>query len=157
VLENTGGGTGLTTTPSEELTIPFTTTATQTLQSSSGWVGGSVSITNTAVATITLTSFLIDLGSGPVAQPVTQCQTTSVAVGASTSCSFNVTAANAPAAGSVTASVEYTPSGGSAATMTSTATPYSFTGECAACCYPQKHACGTFRTQDVPENAKHLA
>lgn len=129
VLDNTGGGTGLTTTPNQELTIPFTTTATQTLQSSAGWVSGSVSITNTAVAAITLTTFTIDVGSGPAAQPLTQCQTTSVAVGGATSCAFNVSAPSAPAAGSVTAAVGYTPAGGSAATYTSTPTPYSFTGK----------------------------
>lgn len=133
VLENTGGGTGLTTTPDKELPIPFTTTATQTLQSSAGWVSGSVSITNTAQVAITLTSFTLDLGSGGVSQPVSQCQMPTVAVGSATSCAFNVSAPSAPAAGSVTATVDYSltsTTGASTATATSAATPYSFTGGC---------------------------
>lgn len=133
VLENTGGGTGLTTTPDKELVIPFTTTATQTLQSSAGWVSGSVSITNTAQVAITLTSFTVDLGSGGVSQPVSQCQTPTVAVGSATGCAFNVSAPSAPAAGSVTATVDYsltTTTGASTASGTSAATPYSFTGGC---------------------------
>jgi hypothetical protein len=137
VLENTGGGTGLTTTPDKELTIPFTTTATQTLQSSAGWVSGSVSITNTAQVPITLTTVSIDLGSGAVPQPVSQCQTSSVAVGSATSCVFNVSAPSAPAAGSVTATVDYslaTTTGASTASGTSAATPYSFTGGCGCWC-----------------------
>lgn len=132
-IENTGGGYSLTTSPDQELTIPFTTTATQTLTSSQGWVSGSVSISNNAVAAIAITGFSIDLGGGATSQPLGQCQSTSLAVGASTSCGFNVSAPNAPAAGSVTAKIDYTVSGSldsRTETMSSTAAPYSFTCEC---------------------------
>lgn len=130
-LEQTGGGSSLTTTPSEELTIPYTTTATQTLTSAAGYVAGTISMQNTLSGTISITSVAVDVGSGgSQTLALSSCTTTQVAAGASTSCSFNVTAPNAPAAGSVTATVGYTPSGGEAATQSSTATSYTFTSEC---------------------------
>lgn len=127
-LTNTGGGTGLTTTPSAELNIPFTTTATQTLTGSVGWVAGTVGITNPTPSSITITSVSLTVGGAPTQLPLAQCGATTLEGGIATSCAFNVSVANAPAAGTVTANVAYTPSGGSPGTMSSTDMPYSFTG-----------------------------
>lgn len=127
-LTNTGGGTGLTTTPSAELTIPFTTTATQTLTGSVGWVAGTVGVTNPTPTSITITSVSLSVGGAPSQLPLAQCGGTTLAGGVATSCAFNVSVANAPAAGTVTATVAYTPTEGSAGTMASSDVPYSFTG-----------------------------
>lgn len=128
-LEKTGGGATLTTTPDKELTIPFTITATQTLATSVGYVAGSVSVQNVAGA-ITITAVSVDAGAGARQLALTDCTATQLAVGGSASCAFNVSAPNAPAAGSVTATVQYTPTGGGTATpMTSAATPYAFSSK----------------------------
>lgn len=132
-LEKTGGGSGLTTTPNDELTIPFTITATQALTSSQGYVAGTASFQNQGGSAMTITGFTINTGGGtPQTVVLSNCASTTVAAQSSAACSFNVTAPNAPAAGTVSATFTYTATGSSTtSTVSSQQTQYAFTGAAA--------------------------
>lgn len=108
-LDKTGGGSGLTTTPDKELSVPFTITATRTSSGNVGYVAGSVSIQNTGGGSMTISGITVTAGSGnPTAVAVSGCTSATLATkGASTSCAFNVSNPAAPAAGSVSATVTY--------------------------------------------------
>lgn len=105
-LTKTGGGSGLTTNPATELSIPFTITATQKGPTSVGYVAGSVSVASYVSNPQTITGVTVTI-TGQQAQTIalSNCATTTLSAQGSTTCSFNVSNSAAPAAGSVTAAV----------------------------------------------------
>lgn len=123
-LDKTGGGSGLTTTPDAELTVPFTITATQALQSTVGYVAGTITVQNSVGSTVSIVGLSVTLSGGsPTSVPVSNCNTpTLTGQGTSASCSFNVTNPAAPAAGTATAIA--TLAGGTTATSTAAAYDY---------------------------------
>ncbi|KAF6252300.1 hypothetical protein COO60DRAFT_540731 [Scenedesmus sp. NREL 46B-D3] len=104
-LTKTGGGGSLTTPPDQELSIPFTVTATRTQQSTVGYVAGTVTVQNTAAAPTTISTITITVSGQPTTLPVSNCGTANLPAQGTASCAFNVTNPSAPAAGTVTATV----------------------------------------------------
>eukprot|EP00882_Tetradesmus_deserticola_P002023 GHRQ01002169.1.p1 GENE.GHRQ01002169.1~~GHRQ01002169.1.p1 ORF type:complete len:1068 (+),score=230.77 GHRQ01002169.1:406-3609(+) len=105
-LTKTGGGSSLTTPPDQELSIPFTITATRTQQSTVGTVAGTVTVQNTAAAPATISTVTVTVsGQSPTTVPVSNCDSATLQAQGTASCTFNVTNPSAPAAGTVTATV----------------------------------------------------